>query len=88
MGTFNSLAELQAVTGATNNDYGFVIEQDAVGNEYYDRYKYNGSQWLLSTRSRAPRSHQRSGLRSSQGITSALVISSRHYPPHRSSPQC
>lgn len=47
VGTFNSLAELQAVTGATNNDYGFVIEQDAVGNEYYDRYKYNGSQWLF-----------------------------------------
>ena len=47
VGTFNSLAELQEVTGATNNDYGFVIEQDTVGNEYYDRYKYNGRQWLF-----------------------------------------
>lgn len=45
-GTFNSLAELQAVTGATNNDYGFVIEYDEQGNEYYDRYKYNGSAWV------------------------------------------
>lgn len=45
-GTFNSLAELQAVTGATNNDYGFVIEYDQQGNEYYDRYKYNGSAWV------------------------------------------
>ena len=46
-GTFNSLAELQAVTGATNNDYGFVIEYDAQGNEYYDRYKYNGLAWVF-----------------------------------------
>lgn len=45
-GTFNSLAELQAVTGATNNDYGFVIEYDQQGNEYYDRYKYNGTAWV------------------------------------------
>ena len=46
-GTYNSLAELQAVTGATNNDYGFVIEYDEQGNEYYDRYKYNGSAWVF-----------------------------------------
>lgn len=46
-GTYNSLAELQAVTGATNNDYGFVIEYDQQGNEYYDRYKYNGSAWVF-----------------------------------------
>ena len=46
-GTFNSLSELQAVTGATNNDYGFVIEYDEQGNEYYDRYKYNGSAWVF-----------------------------------------
>ena len=45
-GTFNSLAELQQVTGATNNDYAFVIEYDAQGNEYYERYKYNGSAWV------------------------------------------
>ena len=45
-GTFNSLAELQAVTGATNNDYGFVIEYDQQGNEYYDRYKFNGTAWV------------------------------------------
>ena len=46
-GTYNSLAELQAVTGATNNDYGFVIEYDEQGNEYYDRYKYNGTAWVF-----------------------------------------
>lgn len=49
VGTFNSLADLQAVQNPTNNDYGFVIEKDALGNEYYDRYKYNAStqQWLF-----------------------------------------
>ena len=46
-GTYNSLAELQAVTGATNNDYGFVIEYDEQGNEYYDRYKFNGTAWVF-----------------------------------------
>lgn len=49
VGTFNSLAELHSVQNPTNNDYGFVIEKDALGNEYYDRYKYNAStqQWLF-----------------------------------------
>ena len=46
-GTYNSLAELQAVTGATNNDYGFVIEYDQQGNEYYDRFKNNGTAWVF-----------------------------------------
>ena len=73
MGTFNSLAELQAVTGATNNDYGFVIEQDTVGNEYYDRYKYNGSQWLFEYKVESTpfTSAQWDAIQS--GITSALV---------------
>lgn len=45
-GTFNSLAELQAYSGAkTNNDYAFVIGQDSAGNTEYNRYKYNGSSW-------------------------------------------
>ena len=49
VGTFNSLDELQAVQNPTNNDYGFVIETDAQGNEYYDRYKYAAAsqQWLF-----------------------------------------
>ena len=46
-GTFNSLAELQAVTDATNNDYGFVTGTDSAGNTYFDRYKYNGSEWAF-----------------------------------------
>lgn len=48
IGTFNSVAELEAYTGTlTNNDYAFVSTTDAVGNTLYDRYKWNGSEWLF-----------------------------------------
>lgn len=41
IGTFNSVAELEAYSGTlTNNDYAFVIKTDSAGNTYYDRYKY------------------------------------------------
>ena len=41
IGTFNSLADLQAYSGTlTNNDYAFVIVTDSLGNNAYDRYKY------------------------------------------------
>lgn len=48
IGTFNSLAELEAYTGTlTNNDYAFVVTTDQAGNTLYDRYKYNGASWLF-----------------------------------------
>ena len=41
IGTFNSVAELEAYTGTvTNNDYAFVISEDTAGNTVYNRYKY------------------------------------------------
>ena len=41
IGTFNSVAELEAYSGTlTNNDYAFVIGTDTAGNTVYDRYKY------------------------------------------------
>ena len=44
IGTFNSLADLEAYTGVvTNNDYAFVIGTDAAGNTTYSRYKYNAN---------------------------------------------
>ena len=45
-GTYNSLQELEAVT-ADNNDYGFVVSVDSAGNTVYNKYKYNGSEWLF-----------------------------------------
>ena len=38
-GTYDTLEELEAVT-ADDNDYGFVVSVDAVGNTLYARYKY------------------------------------------------
>lgn len=44
IGTFNSVADLEAYSGSvSNNDYAFVIETDSDSNTIYNRYKYNGS---------------------------------------------
>ena len=41
IGTFNSVADLEAYSGTvTNNDYAFVIGTDGDGNTVYNRYKY------------------------------------------------
>ncbi len=48
IGTFNSVAELEAYTGTlTNNDYAFVATTDSAGNTLYDRYKWNSTEWLF-----------------------------------------
>ena len=75
VGTYSSLAELQAVQNPTNNDYGFVIEQDAAGNEYYDRYKYVASsqQWLFEYKVESTPFTAAQWAAIQSGITSALV---------------
>lgn len=72
IGTFNSLTDLQQQT-ATNNDYAFVIETDALGNEYYDRYKYSGSQWLYEYKVESTPFTASQWAAIQSGITSALV---------------
>jgi hypothetical protein len=48
IGTFNSVAELEAYSGAKDdNDYAFVISTDSAGNTLYNRYKWNGTAWLF-----------------------------------------
>lgn len=48
IGTFDSVAELEAYSGpVTNNDYAFVSTTDQAGNTLYDRYKYNGTAWVF-----------------------------------------
>ena len=52
IGTFNSVAELEAYSGTvTNNDYAFVVGTDSAGNTVYDRYKYTDattpSSWVF-----------------------------------------
>jgi hypothetical protein len=75
VGTYNSLAELQTVQNPTNNDYGFVIDHDAAGNEYYDRYKYVASsqQWLFEYKVESTPFTAVQWAAIQSGITSALV---------------
>ena len=47
IGTFNSLASLQQSSGQDLNDYAFVHGLDDLGNTTYNRYKWNGSEWLF-----------------------------------------
>lgn len=50
IGTFNSVAELEAYSGVkTNNDYAFVVINDSTTGfvKEYDRYKWTGTQWLF-----------------------------------------
>ncbi len=48
-GTFNSVADLEAYTGPKdNNDYAFVVTFNSATSSYqYDRYKYNGTEWVF-----------------------------------------
>lgn len=80
VGTFNSLSELQAVQNPTNNDYGFVIEHDAQGNEYYKRYKYNGTQWLFEYKIESTPFTAAQWAAIQSGITSALVTKLNKLP--------
>lgn len=45
-GTYISLVALQSVA-ADENDYGYVISTDSVGNTIYNRYKYANSTWTF-----------------------------------------
>ena len=49
LGTYSTLAEIEAIQNPTNNDYAFLETTDASGNTVFDRYKYSGadSQWLF-----------------------------------------
>lgn len=49
MGTFTSLADIEAIPNPTNNDYAFLETADVAGNNVYDRYKYSAEdrEWLF-----------------------------------------
>lgn len=49
LGTYTSLADIQAIPNPTNNDYAFLETTDSAGNTLYDRYKYNAEdqEWLF-----------------------------------------
>ena len=49
LGTYTSLADIEAIQNPTNNDYAFLQTTDSAGNNLFDRYKYNAdqSEWLF-----------------------------------------
>lgn len=49
LGTYSTLAEIEAIPNPTNNDYAFLETADTAGNNVYDRYKYNAEdrEWLF-----------------------------------------
>lgn len=49
LGTYSTLAEIEAIPNPTNNDYAFLETTDQAGNTLYDRYKYNATdnEWLF-----------------------------------------
>lgn len=49
LGTYSTLAEIEAIPNPTNNDYAFLETTDSAGNTLYDRYKYSGEdeEWLF-----------------------------------------
>lgn len=49
LGTYTSLADIEAIQNPTNNDYAFLETADTSGNNVYDRYKYSAEdeQWLF-----------------------------------------
>ena len=72
-GTFASVEELEATTGNHNNDYAFVGVTDQDGDNDYDRYKFNGTQWVFEYRLNNTHftAAELAAIRS--GITAALV---------------
>lgn len=49
LGTYTSMAQIEAISNPTNNDYVFLQTTDSAGNNVFDRYKYNADQsaWLF-----------------------------------------
>ena len=49
MGTYTTLADIEAIPNPTNNDYAFLQTTDSAGNTLYKRYKYSSedTQWLF-----------------------------------------
>ena len=45
VGIFTSLEQLEELTGATKNDFAFVVTTDSAGNVIYTRYNYDGEEW-------------------------------------------
>ena len=49
LGTYTSMADIEAIQNPTNNDYAFLEQTISAGNTVYKRYKYSAStdEWLF-----------------------------------------
>ena len=49
LGTYTSMAQIEAIPNPTNNDYAFLKQTISAGNTVYKRYKYSAStsEWLF-----------------------------------------
>ena len=49
LGSYSSMAEIEAIPNPTNNDYAYLETTDSAGNTVIDRYKYNADSqtWLF-----------------------------------------
>ena len=74
-GTYDSLAELIATTGNHHNDYAWVKVTDSDGDNDFDRYKYNGSEWLFEYRLNNTHFTSADLAAIHSGITAAKVVS-------------
>ena len=72
-GTFSTIEELQAVTGADANDYAYVADSDLLGPRY-DRYKWvDGTGWTFEYSLNVPGFGPDEWAAIKSGITEALV---------------
>lgn len=72
-GTYASLALLEAVQGADEEDFGYVISVDQHGNTIYQRYKYINGSWVYQYDTTNPEFSDAEWAAIRSGITAALV---------------
>jgi len=87
-GTYSTLEELKAITGADENDYAFYVHKDTAGNTIYDRYKYTSGtdpwQFEYSLNNSSFTSDQWQALNS--GITKSLKQAYDNHIANQSNP--
>ena len=80
-GTFNSKQELDNTTGATVNDYAFVVTTDSQGNKTYQRYKFTQDDgWVFEYELNNSSFTSAQWAAINSGITAALVSKLRNLP--------
>ena len=72
-GVYQTIEQLNALTGMTVNDFSFVTSIDADGNTIYARYHYSGSEWVKDYEMASNSFTEAQWLAINSGITTLLV---------------